>query len=65
MHFDWIWKAILIITVGSLLLRLTGRTSIGKLSFACAIYVYPYRLDREIHTHHRGRKVGAGRNGIA
>ncbi|CAN7621017.1 hypothetical protein [Paenibacillus sp. LjRoot56] len=29
---DWIWKAIVIITVGSLLLRLTGRTSIGKLA---------------------------------
>ncbi|CAH1222981.1 hypothetical protein PAECIP111891_05426 [Paenibacillus allorhizoplanae] len=32
MHVDWIWKAIVIITVGSLLLRLTGRTSIGKLT---------------------------------
>ncbi|WNR44129.1 DUF421 domain-containing protein [Paenibacillus roseipurpureus] len=32
MHYDWIWKAILIITAGSLLLRLTGRTSIGKLT---------------------------------
>ncbi|CAN7267358.1 DUF421 domain-containing protein [Paenibacillus sp. LjRoot153] len=32
MHVDWIWRAIVIITAGSLLLRLTGRTSIGKLT---------------------------------
>ncbi|AZN42653.1 DUF421 domain-containing protein [Paenibacillus albus] len=32
MHYDWIWKAILIIIAGSLLLRFTGRTPIGKLT---------------------------------
>lgn len=32
MHFDWIWKAMLIITAGSLLLRFTGRTSVGKMT---------------------------------
>lgn len=32
MILDWVWKAILIITAGSLLLRLTGRTSVGKLT---------------------------------
>ncbi|RAP75684.1 DUF421 domain-containing protein [Paenibacillus montanisoli] len=32
MPFDWIWKAILIVTFGSLLLRLAGRTSVNKLS---------------------------------
>ncbi|UOQ85405.1 DUF421 domain-containing protein [Gracilibacillus salinarum] len=32
MEFDWIWKAVLIIALGSLLLRLAGRKSISQMT---------------------------------
>ncbi|WP_308636176.1 DUF421 domain-containing protein [Paenibacillus silvisoli] len=32
MPLDWIWKAILIVAFGSVLLRLAGRTSVNKLT---------------------------------
>ncbi|MEW9050500.1 MAG: DUF421 domain-containing protein [Neobacillus sp.] len=34
MEFDWIWKAILIIFVGTLLLRFAGRKSISQMTLA-------------------------------
>lgn len=34
MEFDWIWKAILIILVGTLLLRIAGRKSISQMTLA-------------------------------
>ncbi|MGP4040485.1 DUF421 domain-containing protein [Gracilibacillus sp. D59] len=34
MEFDWIWKAILIIVIGTLLLRVAGRKSISQMSLA-------------------------------
>ncbi|WP_208589437.1 DUF421 domain-containing protein [Gracilibacillus suaedae] len=34
MEFDWIWKAILIIIIGTLLLRVAGRKSISQMSLA-------------------------------
>ncbi len=32
MEFDWIWKAVLIIVIGTLLLRVAGRKSISQMS---------------------------------
>lgn len=34
MEFDWIWKAVLIIVVGTLLLRIAGRKSISQMTLA-------------------------------
>ncbi len=34
MEFDWIWKAVLIIVVGTMLLRIAGRKSISQMSLA-------------------------------
>ncbi|WP_163579534.1 DUF421 domain-containing protein [Gracilibacillus saliphilus] len=34
MEFDWIWKAILVIVIGTLLLRVAGRKSISQMSLA-------------------------------
>src|SRR5699024_1130542 len=34
MEFDWIWKAILIIIVGTFLLRIAGRKSISQMTLA-------------------------------
>lgn len=34
MDFDWIWKAILIVLVGTLLLRIAGRKSISQMTLA-------------------------------
>lgn len=34
MDFDWIWKAILIVFAGTLLLRIAGRKSISQMTLA-------------------------------
>jgi uncharacterized membrane protein YcaP (DUF421 family) len=37
MEFDWIWKAILIVLIGTLLLRIAGRRSISQMTISTTV----------------------------